>query len=110
MKIDANRLQEMANLANGKAIMKALKAEGYSLAEKDARYRKLGLQVLFRASAIHSEWVEDAAGRKAYQCSLYENVPGTEPETTFTVITINEIDRKRDISVPYDLLIFVRNK
>lgn len=109
MRINVNRLKEIAHLANKKAIIHALKAEGYSLAGKDKRYSELNLQTIFRAEACTSEWVQDALGSKEFKCSVYENVPGTEPGTSFAVLSVNDIDRKRQVSFPRDMMIFVKS-
>lgn len=103
------RVNKLAQLANKSAIIRILKAEGYTLAKNDKRYGNLNVQTIFRATESASEWYEDAAHRKDYKCSMYENVPGIEPGTRFVVLSINDIDHKRQLTLPREMIFFVKS-
>lgn len=101
--------EEIISRADTRGIVQALRALGYRETAKDKRYSSFPVVTIVRGHGYKTEWKEDKRGKFEYRGSVYSDTEGAE-EAEFVFVSINRIDRRREISLPYKILIFVKER
>ena len=91
-----------------RAMEQALRKQGYEQAEK-GKYADFPIPTILKGSERETEWRMDGTGRFEFKGSIYTNVEGADG-TEFIAISVNKIDKKKDISTPYALMWFVKEE
>ena len=89
-----------------RAMEQALCKQGYEQAEK-SKYADFPIPTILKGSELETEWREDSNGKYEYKGSIYTNVEGADG-AEFVAISVNKIDKEKDISIPYTLMWFVK--
>ena len=91
-----------------RAMAQALRKQGYEQAEK-GKYADFPIHTILKGSEQKTEWREDVNGKYEYKGSIYTNVEGADG-AEFVAISVNKIDKEKDISIPYTLMWFVKEE
>ena len=91
-----------------RAMAQALRTQGYEQAEK-GKYADFPIPAILKGSERETEWRMDCTGRFEFKGSIYTNVDGADG-TEFIAISVNKIDKEKDMSVPYQVLWFVKEE
>lgn len=105
MKIE--QLKQIAALTDRPTIIQELKKLGYHDAGMDKKYRDFPISTILKGSERETEWRMDCTGRFEFKGSIYTNVEGADG-AEFVAISVNKIDKEKDISIPYTLMWFVK--
>lgn len=100
------KLKEIIALADKNAIIRELKALGYEDASKSRKYRDFSLTKIVHGEQKETEWV-NGENRLEYSGHIYTNVEGADG-AEFVAISVNKIDKQKDMSIPYTLMWFVK--
>ena len=87
-----------------RTIAQELVLRGYKDVRR-GRYADFPIPAILRGRTQNTEW--HAAGRREYKGSIYTDVERAEG-AEFIAISVNTIDKKADISLPYKILLFVK--
>lgn len=91
-----------------RAMEQALCKQGYEQAEK-SKYADFPIHTILKGSEQKTEWREDVNGKYEYKGSIYTNVEGADG-AEFVAISVNKIDKAKDMSIPYSLMWFVKEE
>lgn len=91
-----------------RAMAQALRKQGYEQAEK-GKYADFPIPTILKGSEQKTEWREDVNGKYEYKGSIYTNVEGAN-DAEFIAISVNKIDKAKDMSIPYSLMWFVKEE
>ena len=91
-----------------RAMEQALRKQGYEQAEK-GKYADFPIPTILKGSERETEWRMDCTGRFEFKGSIYTNVEGADG-TEFIAISVNKIDNEKDMSIPYQVLWFVKEE
>lgn len=89
-----------------RAMAQALRKQGYEQAEK-GKYADFPIPTILKGSERETEWRMDCTGRFEFNGSIYTNVDGADG-VEFVAISVNKIDKAKDMSIPYQILWFVK--
>ena len=89
-----------------RAMVQALRTQGYEQAEK-SKYADFPIPTILKGSERETEWRIDCTGRFEFKGSIYTNVEGADG-AEFIAISVNKIDKEKDMSIPYLILWFVK--
>lgn len=107
MKIE--QLEQVVALVNKRTIVQELKKLGYCDAGINKKYRNFPIPAICKGSERETKWREDAYGKYEYKGSIYTNVEGADG-AEFIAVSVNKIDKKKDMSTPYALMWFVKEE
>ena len=91
-----------------RAMAQALHKQGYEQAEK-GKYADFPIPTILKGSEWETEWRMDCTGRFEFKGSIYTNVEGADG-AEFIAISVNKIDKEKDMSTPYQILWFVKEE
>lgn len=91
-----------------RAMEQALRKQGYEQAEK-GKYADFPIPTILKGSERETEWRMDCTGRFEFKGSIYTNVEGADG-AEFIAISVNKIDKEKDMSIPYQILWFVKEE
>lgn len=91
-----------------RAMAQALRKQGYEKAEK-GKYADFPIHTILKGSERETEWRIDCTGRFEFKGSIYTNVEGADG-AEFIAISVNKIDKEKDMSIPYSLMWFVKEE
>ena len=91
-----------------RAMAQALRKQGYEQAEK-SKYADFSIPTILKGSERETEWRMDCTGRFEFKGSIYTNVEGADG-AEFIAISVNKIDKEKDMSIPYQILWFVKEE
>ena len=91
-----------------RAMVQALRTQGYEQAEK-SKYADFPIPTILKGSERETEWRIDCTGRFEFKGSIYTNVEGADG-AEFIAISVNKIDKEKDMSIPYQILWFVKEE
>lgn len=91
-----------------RAMVQALRTQSYEQAEK-GKYADFPIPTILKGSEQETKWRMDCTGRFEFKGSIYTNVEGADG-AEFVAISINKIDKEKDISIPYTLMWFVKEE
>lgn len=91
-----------------RAMVQALRTQGYEQAEK-GKYADFPIHTILKGSERETEWRMDCTGRFEFKGSIYTNVEGADG-AEFVAISVNKIDKAKDMSIPYQILWFVKEE
>lgn len=91
-----------------RAMAQELHEQCYEQAEK-GKYADFPIPTILKGSERETEWRTDGTGRFEFKGSIYTNVEGADG-AEFIVISVNKIDKKKDMSIPYQVLWFVKEE
>ena len=89
-----------------RAMAQELREQGYEQAEK-GKYADLPIPTILKGSEQETEWRINGTGRFEFKGSIYTNVEGADG-AEFVAISVNKIDKEKDMSTPYSLMWFVK--
>ena len=89
-----------------RAMAQALRKQGYEQAEK-GKYANFPIPTILKGSEQETEWRMDCTGRFEFKGSIYTNVEGADG-AEFVAISVNKIDKAKDMSIPHLLIWFVK--
>ena len=75
-------------------------------AEK-SKYADFPIPTILKGSERETEWRMDCTGRFEFKGSIYTNVEGADG-AEFVAISVNKIDKEKDMSIPHLLIWFVK--
>lgn len=91
-----------------RAMAQALRKQGYEQAEK-GKYADFPIHTILKGSEQETEWRINGTGRFEFKGSIYTNVEGADG-AEFVAISVNKIDKAKDMSIPYSLTWFVKEE
>ena len=91
-----------------RAMAQELHEQGYERAEK-GKYADFPIPTILKGSERETEWRMDCTGRFEFKGSIYTNVEGADG-AEFVAISVNKIDKEKDMSIPYSLMWFVKEE
>lgn len=91
-----------------RAMAQELYEQGYEPAEK-SKYAEFPIPTILKGSEQETEWRMDCTGRFEFKGSIYTNVEGADG-AEFVAISVNKIDKEKDMSIPYQILWFVKEE
>lgn len=91
-----------------RAMEQALRKQGYEQAEK-GKYADFPIPTILKGSERETEWRIDCTGRFEFKGSIYTNVEGADG-VEFVAISVNKIDKEKDMSIPYRILWFIKEE
>lgn len=91
-----------------RAMVQELHEQGYEQAEK-GKYADFPIHTILKGSERETEWRMDCTGRFEFKGSIYTNVEGADG-AEFVAISVNKIDNEKDMSIPYQILWFVKEE
>lgn len=91
-----------------RAMAQALRKQGYEQAEK-GKYADFPIHTILKGSEQETNWHENGVGKYEYKGSIYTNVEGADG-AEFVAISVNKIDKAKDMSIPYSLMWFVKEE
>ena len=91
-----------------RAMEQELREQGYEQAEK-GKYADFPIPTILKGSERETEWRMDCTGRFEFKGSIYTNVEGADG-AEFIAISVNKIDKAKDMSIPYQILWFVKEE
>lgn len=91
-----------------RAMAQALRKQGYEQAGK-GKYADFPIPTILKGFERETEWRMDGTGRFEFKGSIYTNVEGADG-AEFIAISVNKIDKEKDMSIPYQILWFVKEK
>ena len=91
-----------------RAMAQALRKQGYEQAEK-GKYADFPIHTILKGSERETEWRMDCTGRFEFKGSIYTNVEGADG-AEFVAISVNKIDKAKNMSIPYSLMWFVKEE
>lgn len=91
-----------------RAMAQALRKQGYEQAEK-GKYADFPIHTILKGSERETEWRMDCTGRFEFKGSIYTNVEGADG-AEFVAISVNKIDKAKDMSIPYQILWFIKEE
>lgn len=101
------QLEHVVELIDKHAIVQELKKLGYHDAGMDKKYRDFPIHTILKGSERETEWRMDCTGRFEFKGSIYTNVEGADG-AEFVAISVNKIDKAKDMSIPHLLIWFVK--
>lgn len=105
MKIE--QLTKLVMTRDLKKIEKSLQELGYEDASKNKKYRDFSIVEIVKGFPYSTGWVPDEQQSKEYEGRIFSNVKGAE-NAEFIALSVNKIDKKRDLSLPLSLKWFVK--
>ena len=103
------QLEQIVALVNKHTIVQELKKFGYHDAGMDKKYRDFPIPTILKGSEQETEWCINGTGWFEYKGSIYTNVEGADG-AEFIAISVNKIDKAKDMSIPYQILWFVKEE
>ena len=103
------QLNHIVALTNKHTIVQELKKIGCHDAGMDKKYRDFPIPTILKGSERETEWRMDCTGRFEFKGSIYTNVEGADG-AEFIAISVNKIDKAKDMSIPYLLMWFVKEE
>ena len=103
------QLEQIVALVNKHTIVQELKKFGYHDAGMDKKYRDFPIPTILKGTEQETEWREDVNGKYEYKGSIYTNVKGAD-SADFIAVSVNKIDKKKGMSIPYSLMWFVKEE
>ena len=103
------QLEQIVALVNKHTIVQELKKFGYHDAGMDKKYRDFPIPTILKGFQRETEWRMDGTGRFEFKGSIYTNVEGADG-AEFIAISVNKIDKEKDMSIPYSLMWFVKEE
>lgn len=91
-----------------RAMAQELHEQGYEQAEK-SKYADFPIHTILKGSEQETNWHENGVGKYEYKGSIYTNVEGADG-AEFVAISVNKIDKAKDMSIPYLLMWFVKEE
>ena len=91
-----------------RAMAQALRKQGYEQAEK-GKYADFPIHTILKGSERETEWRMDCTGRFEFKGSIYTNVEVADG-AEFVAISVNKIDKAKDMSIPYQIFWFVKEE
>ena len=91
-----------------RAMVQELHKQGYEQAEK-GKYADFPIPTILKGSEQETEWRMDCTGRFEFKGSIYTNVKGAD-SAEFIAVSVNKIDKGKDMSIPYLLMWFVKEE
>ncbi len=91
-----------------RAMAQALRKQSYEQAKK-SKYADFSIPTILKGSEQETEWRINGTGLFEFKGSIYTNVEGADG-AEFIVISVNKIDKAKDMSIPYQILWFVKEK
>lgn len=91
-----------------RAMEQALRKQGYEQA-RNGNYADFPIHTILKGSERETEWRMDCTGRFEFKGSIYTNVEGADG-AEFIAISVNKIDNEKDMSIPYQVLWFVKEE
>lgn len=91
-----------------RAMAQELHKQGYEQAEK-GKYADFPIPTILKGSERETEWRMDCTGRFEFKGSIYTNVEGAD-SAEFIAVSVNKIDKKKGMSIPYSLMWFVKEE
>lgn len=89
-----------------RAMAQELYEQGYEPAEK-GKYANFPIPTILKGSEQETNWHENGVGKYEYKGSIYTNVEGADG-AEFVAISVNKIDKQKDMSIPHLLIWFVK--
>ena len=89
-----------------RAMAQVLHEQGYEPAEK-SKYAEFPIPTILKGSERETEWRINGTGRFEFKGSIYTNVEGADG-AEFISISVNKINKEKDMSAPYSLMWFVK--
>ena len=103
------QLEQIVALVNKHTIVQELKKFGYHDAGVDEKYRDFPITAILKGSEQETEWRINGTGRFEFKGSIYTNIECADG-AEFIAISVNKIDKAKDMSIPYQILWFVKEK
>lgn len=107
--MDIELLERTIALTDKHAIVQELKKLGYHDAGMDKKFRDFPIPTILKSSEQETNWHENGVGKYEYKGSIYTNVEGANG-AVFVAISVNKIDKTKDMSLPYSLMWFVKEE
>ena len=95
-------------LVSIRLITKKILTQGYEQAGK-GKYADFPIPTILKGFQRETEWRMDGTGRFEFKGSIYTNVEGADG-AEFIAISVNKIDKEKDMSIPYSLMWFVKEE
>lgn len=102
------RIERKFVMTTIRAMAQELYEQGYEQAEK-SKYADFPIHTILKGSERETEWRMDCTGRFEFKGSIYTNVEGADG-AEFIAISVNKIDKAKDMSIPYQVLWFVKEE
>lgn len=91
-----------------RAMVQELHEQGYEQA-RNGKYADFPIPTILKGSEQETEWHINGTGRFEFKGSIYTNVEGADG-AEFVAISVNKIDKAKDMSIPYSLMWFVKEE
>ena len=100
-------LEDIIALVDNKKILNAMKDYRYSEAEKSEKYKDLSVVKIVSGEEERTKWLSAPGEKFEFSGRIYRNIPG-EKNVEFIAVSMNRIDHKKDLSIPYSICWFVK--
>ena len=101
------QLEKIIEITNTKAIKGEILKNGFLDCVKVKQFRNFPIPTILKGAEQSTEWVQSHDGLHEFKGSIYTNVEGADG-AEFVAISVNKIDKEKDISIPYQILWFVK--
>ena len=88
-------------------IIQKILRHGYKNAERDEKYKDFSVTTIVKGDQESTRWITSTNGKYEFCGRIYRNVEGAA-NAEFIAVSMNRIDKKKDLSVPYSILWFVK--
>ena len=88
-------------------IIRKILHYGYKDAEHDEKYKNFSVATIIKGDQESTGWITSPNGKYEFCGRIYRNVEGAA-NAEFIAVSMNRIDKKKDLSVPYSILWFVK--
>lgn len=105
--MEIEQLTKLVMTRDRKRIEKSLQEFGYEDASKNKKYRDFPITEIVKGFFYSTGWVPDELQAKEYEGRIFSDVNGAE-NAEFIVLSVNKIDKKKNLSLPLSLKFFVK--
>ncbi len=109
MNMTLKELDALVATRNMNGIRRKLRKFGYRDCEYDKRYRDISLKIIYNGNSEETETYTTIDGNWQFYGNIYLDIKGYE-NLEFIEIAMNKIYRDRDMSFPYRVYIYAKEK
>lgn len=88
-------------------MMKNILDDGYKDVRRLKNFRDFPIAKIVKGAEQSTEWVQSHDGLHEYKGSIFTGVDGAEG-VEFVILQVNKINKKKDVSVPWQMFVFVK--
>lgn len=91
-----------------RSMMKSLLDNGYKNASRLKNFSDFPIAKIVKGVEQDTEWIQSHDGLHEFKGSIFTSVDGADG-VEFVILQVNKINKKKDVSVPWQMFVFIKN-